>query len=206
MRLTTLSDAVSSHTGEFLCERINASEQTRLVPFRHVVTPPEGCVVPDVGRLRDFYDTFGSVTLYVDEDSGDAAVYIASPREWSLLEGRFAMWIEDIDDDERSEYLPDWIDDRIVIGEEPRTGNYLLVPTRGDRTGRIFTFDHDGFEFSDEAGDVVEFVSKLLVPDNSKLVEMASHMRFCDFEKDPMKQWWIRELTDNRGHRATTSA
>jgi len=112
------------------------------------------------------------------------------------------MWIEGVEEND----LPDWIGERLVVGEEPGTGNYLLMPTAGDHVGHIFTFDHDGFEFTEEASDILEFVSKLLVPDNCKVVEMASHMRFCDFELEPAIQWWIRDFRDNRGHHVTTSA
>jgi hypothetical protein len=64
-------------------------------------------------------------------------------------------------------------------------------------------FDHDGFEFSEEAADLVEFVRIMLAPTDRLLTEIASHMRFID--GDPMIQWWIRELRDNRGNLATTS-
>ncbi len=98
-----------------------------------------------------------------------------------------------MDEDERLEILPDWIDTCLVIGETPHSGNYILVVTKGPAAGRVFEFDHDGYEFIDQA-DVIEYVEKLLKPDGIKLTDIASHMRFI--EDDPMGQWWIRELRE----------
>lgn len=204
MKQAPLATKVATHSGRFLCEQIRAREQTKTVEFHHAIEPPKDVDVPDIGRLRDFYDTFGSVTFYVDPESGEAAKRIAPPGEWDELETALYLWFEGMGDDEREEYLPDWIDSCLVIGEEPRTGNYLLMPTSGEDVGKVFLFDHDGCEFPELAGDVIEYVEKLLEPDNRLLVEIATHMRFI--VGDPNVQWWIRDMHDNRGNTATTSA
>lgn len=205
MKLFDLESAVRQHAGEFVCERIHDTTQTKTVRFTHVLTPPIGSGdIPEVGRLRDVYDTFGSILFYYDEKSGDAGKYIAARSEWAELHGHFSEWIEHLDDDERSEILPDWIDGCLVIGETPHSGNYILVPTSGPDSGRVFEFEHDGFEFIEEGKDVVEYIEKLLKPDSSVLTEIASHMRFI--EGDPMIQWWIRELRDNQGQVVRTKA
>ncbi len=77
--------------------------------------------------------------------------------------------------------VPDWIETCLAIGETPCFGNYISVATEGAAAGRVFEFDHDGFEFSEA--------------DGLRLVKFASHMRFID--EDPMVQWWIRELRDH---------
>jgi len=200
-----LESAVRNHAGQLFCERIHAPSETKVVDFRHVVDSPAPVEqLPSVGRLVDFYDTFGSVIFYFDERSGDAAMHIASPSAWGELADEFGEWLTSLSEQERAEVLPGWIDQCLVIGEEPQTGNYILMPTSGDSVGRVFLFDHDGFDFVDKAADVVAFVERLLAPDDSLLNEMASHLRFI--EGDSAIQWWIRELRDNRGNVARTTA
>lgn len=205
MKLNALENDVRGHAGEFVCERIHDGNETKIVTFWHVVTPvSQSNELPEIGRLRDFYDTFGSVVFYHDKKSGDAAKHIAPTSEWAELHDLFNHWIEGLTEEERSEIVPDWIDACLVIGETPRSGNYILMATEGSLAGRIFEFDHDGFEFTHEANDLVEYVEKILKPDGTKLTDIASHMRFV--EGDPAVQWGIRELRDNRGHIATTHA
>ena len=204
MRLADLEQAVLSHKGTFVCERINKAEETRVVDFKHEVRPiVGGAPIPTLPGLVDFYDTFGSITFYLDTKSGDAAVYVADPSEWAQLHSHFSSWIDDLDEEERIEVLPDWIDGALVIGEEPHTGNYLLTPTNGSKAGVVFLFDHDGFEFTEEAATLVQYVEKLLDPGDRELTMMASHMRFA--EGDRSVQWWIRELKDTRGNVARTT-
>ena len=188
-----------------MCERIHDETKiSKVVRFIHVVdSPGEHIGVPIVGRLKDFYETFGSILFYHDEKSGDAGRYLAHPAEWDELHSAFSGWIDDLNESERREYVPEWIDTCFVIGETPQSGNYILIPTEGPAAGHVFEFDHDGFEFTDKARDVVEYVEKLLKPDSSTLTEMASHMRFV--EDDPMVQWWIRELRDNGGRIVSTN-
>ena len=191
--------AVRQHAGTFLCEEIHKERNTKTVEFRHVVTAPTGIVgVPDVGDLREFYSTFGSILFYQDARSGDAGKYIAPTSAWPELREYFSDWLDDLDDDEREEILPEWLETALVIGETPQSGNYILVATQGREAGYVFEFDHDGFEFVEEAHSISQYIERLLKPDGSKLTEIASHMRFI--EGDPMVQWWIRELKDNRGH------
>ena len=199
MKLYELAKTISEHSGEFLCEQIHDENQTRVIYFRHIVTPAEDSQeLPTVGRLRDFYETFGSVLFYFDEQSGDAGKYIAPTSEWDELQDNFNDWFDDLEEEERSEILPDWIDDCLVIGETPHSGNYILMVAKGAVAGQIFEFEHDGFEFLPQANDLVEYVEKLLKPDAVTLTEIASHMRFA--EGDRMIQWWIKELRDNRGN------
>ena len=205
MKLIDLEKAVREHAGEFLCERTNDRKRTKLIQFAHVVCSPlASCALPAIGRLQDFYDTFGSVVFYSDEKSGDAAKHLAPTSEWATLHEYFYGWIENLSDSERQEIVPDWIETCLVIGETPYSGNYILMATEGHSAGRVFEFDHDGFEFEEVAQDLIEYVEKLLKPDVPTLVEFASHMRFI--EGDPMVQWWIRELRDNQGHIVTTVA
>ncbi len=199
MTFKELEIAVRQHTGEFLCEEINNEQNTKVVRFSHIVTEPiELNVVPNVGDLREFYSTFGSILFYHDNRSGDASKYLAPTSNWNELHEYFSGWLEGLDEDDREEVLPDWVETAVVIGETPHSGNYILVPTEGAEAGHVFEFDHDGFEFHYEAENLAEYIEHLLQPNGSKLTEIASHMRFI--EDDAIAQWWIRELKDNRGH------
>lgn len=203
MNATELRAAIDAHAGHFLCRPINRSDDAKTIPFRHLVTPPAGIDgVPDVGRLREFCAAIGSVTFYRDEESGDAARYLAPPGLWSELDEEFSAWIDDLGDEERGDYLPAWIDARIVVGATPHSGNYILVAGNGPEAGRVHEFDHDGFEFREVAADIIEYAAKMLEPDGARLTDFASHMRFIT--DDPMRQWWILEMTDNRGRCVST--
>lgn len=203
LKLGLLEALVRAHSGQFHCERIRHSDEKKVVNFRHKASmPTPHKPLPEIGRLGDFYDTFGSVILYVDEESGDAARQIAGPHAWSELYSQFNDWFDSSSGEELEELAPKWIKQCLAIGEVPRTGNYLLMPVSGDVAGHVFLFDHDGFEFTDCADDLVEFVEKMLAPNDELLLDMATHMRFID--GDDSIQWWIRELRDNRGNVART--
>lgn len=205
MKLYNLQKAIDAHSGIFHCIKIHDDTVTKDVKFCHKYEPP----VPlnndiPIEKLKDFYETFANLLLYHDPLSGDAAFYIASPDQWALLEGYFRPWLEDLDDEEK-EFLPYWIDNCIVIGEIPQSGNYLLMPIAGEKRGFVFEFEHDGFEFIEWASDIETFVYQLLDPDSSTLTKMASHMTFIESE-DYTNQWWIAEMQDTRGNIIRTNS
>ena len=204
MTLPDLHRAIAEHTGTFSCERINKPQETKTVNFQHHIQPPAAldAPLPEVGQLPAFYATMGGVLLYHDADSGDAARYIAPPAEWAELHEAFSGWIEHLGDEEREEILPDWIDHCLVIGETPHSGNYILMATDGECAGQVFEFDHDGYEFTHSANDLVAYVEGMLHLSSETLANFASHMRFID--KSNGAQWWILEMNDNRGQRVRT--
>jgi hypothetical protein len=176
---------------------------TKTCVFRHVYTSPGVYEqIPVAGKLKDFYETFGSLHLYHHAPSDCSAIYIGEPKEWAEFADRFAGWVDILDEYERAELLPEWIDNCVVIGEVPYSGNYLLMPTLGEHAGYIFEFEHDGFEFIEEAQDIEAYIEAMLNPDGARLVNMAGHMRFI--EEDPLDQWWILDMKDNRGGFVTT--
>lgn len=204
MNAAELKRAVLDHSGTFLCSRIHQKSETKLVSWKHRVTAPTDSErVPNIGKLREFYGSFGSIVFYVDDRSGDAARYIAPVGAWAQLHAAFTDWTRDLGEDEREDYLPDWVDSCLVIGEEPQTGNYILVPTVGEDVGAIYHFEHDGFEFNRHANDLLQYVQKLLDLSNRDLAYVATHMRFVE-GVDHTVQWWIEELRDNRGNVART--
>lgn len=203
MRLPDLELAVTTHAGDFHCSRIHGAGEIKVVRFRHRIEVPMSAEsLPATGRLVDFFDTFGGAVFYWDEKSGDAAVFIAAPSEWSALRSSFMQGFESLSEKERQECLPHWIETCLVIGEMPRSGNYVLMATEGDAAGHVFEFDHDGFEFSQRAGDLVDYTYRLLALDTQRLTDFASHLRFI--EGDWRTQWWIEELRDNRGNIVAT--
>jgi hypothetical protein len=190
--LESLRAAVQSHAGVFLCSEIHRHENTKTVAFRHLDVPPNPNVeVPDVPGLRDFYDTFAELTLYVDERSGDAAFFIGSPSQWLELDSDFRPWLDGVEEEEADDYLPDWIETCIVVGEVPRSGNYLLIPTAGPEAGKVF-------EFVELGKDLAGFVAQELDLDTQRLTAIASHLRFI--APGESRQWWIDKLEDNRGN------
>jgi hypothetical protein len=195
-------DKITSHSGQFLCVEIGHEVNQKLVSFRHLGTEPDGAFIPDVPGLRAFYATFSSLLLFNEPESDESAFYIATPNQWQQLDEIFEPWIADVAEDEIEEYLPSWIDSRLVIGEIPASGNFLMVPTIGDDAGKVFEFEHDGFEFIERGWNLLDFVEKALNPDSSTLTAMASHLRFMTEESST--QWWIKELRDNRGRIVST--
>lgn len=204
MTPSELHRAVHEHRGTLLCSRIRDPSQTKTVEFRHETTlAGELGDIPDIGRLREFYAVFGSITFYLDDKSGDAARYIAPPSEWATLHDHFSGWLDELDDEEDDEYIPYWVKTCLVIGEEPRSGGYILMPTVGDEAGAVYHFEHDGFEFERQADDLLQYAASLLDLDDAGVAHIACHMRFIDGEDDGV-QWWIEELRDNRGNVART--
>ena len=198
MIANSLEQRVRSHCGEFLCEQIGNKSVTKSVQFSHIITPPNATQdVPEIGDLKKIYSVFGSLTLYHDVESDEAAFYVAPPSEWRQLNRDFSGWIEGLDEEEEEELLPPWLESRIVFGEIPRTGNYILMATTGAGAGSVFEFEHDGFEFIELAPSLASFIEEALCPSASELLGMASHMRFIT--GDSGVQWWITELRDNEG-------
>ena len=205
MKLVELEKLVNKHSGEFFCTQIHNESATKLVPFKHIYDPPRALnEVLDIEKLNEFYETFGNLLMYFDEKSGDAALYIASPDQWVSLHSYFGDWLEGLEEDERDELLPEWIDNCLVIGEIPHSGNYILMPKSGEKTGYVYEFEHDGFEFIELAKDIEEYIKTMLNLNSSGLTNIASHMRFI--VDSPEVQWWIKELRDNTGNVVNTEA
>lgn len=103
----------------------------------------------------------------------------------------------------RNDSLPDWVDDCLVVGEEPDTGNFLVVPRTGDAAGRVFTFAHDEFSFTESASCLRDFVAKQIELNDSVLTDIATVLRLPDV--GGTDQWWIRSAVDNRRRRARSA-
>jgi hypothetical protein len=151
--------------------------------------------IPSVPQLAELYSRHGSIRLYCDTIANpswgghSSAFYIAHPDQWEDLAADFGEWLVDLDEDERTELLPEWIDDCVVIGEVPNSGNYFLVPLAGSETGSVFEFEHDGFEFIRQADSIAGFIGKICTVTDALLREIAGHTRYCDGKSDI--QWLV---------------
>jgi hypothetical protein len=175
-------DAVS---GIFTASIVHHTEP----PLGQVQLDQLGRLFGDIPQLTELYGRFGSVRLYVDSTGGDSAYYIATPDEWHGLKKHFEDWLEIVDDDE--DRLPTWLDEYLVIGEVPASGNYYIVPTKGEELGKVFHFDHDGFEFTEVGVDISAFLEHISTVDEALIREIRSHTRYSD--GDTEIQWLARE-------------
>lgn len=199
MDFKDLKQKIENHTGVFECVPRGDEPGRKEFTFEHIIeVPSEIKNIPDVGGLREFYLTFGSLRLYLHSPSGDSAYYIARTEEWDVLSGHFQNWCHMLEEEERNELIPAWVDTAVAVGEIPSSGNYLLVATKGSESGCIYEFEHDGFEFLKLSKNIAEFLQMALAPTSRTLTNMASHMTFI--QNDPMEQWWIKEMRDNKGH------
>ena len=167
--------------------------------IKHVVQPPAPASVlavllkrlRAVPQLAAFYERYGSVRLYCDTVGSDSAFYIADPDDWASLKIGFRTWLELLSPDEEEELLPDWVDNYIVIGEVPYSGNYFLVPLSGEVTGHVFEFEHDGFEFIDRGKNFDAFLDYVSTVNASLIEDILCHTRYSDGETET--QWLAQE-------------
>ena len=144
-----------------------------------------------VPELAAFYERYGSVRLYCDTVGSDSAFYIADPDEWSSLKAAFGTWLELLSPDEEEDLLPDWMDNYVVIGEVPLSGNYFLVPLSGDLAGHVFEFEHDGFEFIARGEDFDAFLNYVSTVNADLIEDILCHTRYSDGETET--QWLAQE-------------
>ncbi len=204
--LQGLASAVKSHSGTFECEAIGDPRRTKKVPFRHLTTKPDSAHldIPSLGGLAEFFSVFGEVQLYRVDVSGECAKRIASPAEWPNLKGLLREWLRPYLDSAGGDAVPAWIDDCLVIGEEPRTGNFLVVPCTTVEAGRVFLFSHDDFTFTEVARSITAFVVAQIELTDVVLTDIATVLRIAD--PHSASQWWIRRAVDNRGRIAQSAS
>jgi hypothetical protein len=175
-----------------------------IAQITHETTPPLSkeeiaklkSQLPEVPKLVDLYSSYGSIRLYCDSvfyapwDRYSSAFYIAHPDEWPDLKDYFSGWLDDLSEEEEQEFLPDWIEDYVVIGEIPNSGNYFLVPLQGMEAGCVYEFEHDGFEFIKQADTLTDFIVKLCTVTDSLISEIRGHTRYFDGKTDTQ---WLAE-------------
>jgi hypothetical protein len=187
----------------FICKDLGWPEpslERHVAKINHDVTSPlsaEEIVnlnaqVPNIPQLVALYSKYGSIRLYCDsvfyEPWGrhSSAFYIAHPDEWEELKDSFNDWIVDSDEDD---FLPSWLDNYIVIGEVPNSGNYFLTPTVGEEAGHVYEFEHDGFEFIKRSDDIEGFIAEISTVNEGLIQEISGHTRYFDGKTD--MQWLV---------------
>lgn len=58
--------------------------------------------------------------------------------------------------------LPEWLGDAVVLGEIPSSGNCFLYVYKGEQQGKVFEFEHDGFEFIEAGKDIATFLDYIV--------------------------------------------
>lgn len=168
----------------------------RTVSLTHDVLPPLTgaelnafkAQVGEVPQLVEFYARYGGLNLFRDALGSTFAFRVGHPDQWQNLRAEFQQWIHAFDDgDDELALLPDWRDDVIVFGEIPGSGNYFLTPMHGPEQGKVFEFEHDGFEFIERGADLNAFIDTLCRVDEAGLSTIVGHTRY----RDPQGHQWM---------------
>lgn len=206
MGLDALNKLLSRKDQKFICYPAG-TQQDRHSKFEALIThevsgPLDNTQLNDLEQKIGFHDqlfdllsVYGSVRLYCDTLSESSAYYLVHPSEWDELNSDFNAWLDSLDEKERNELLPEWLDDAIVIGEVPSSGNYFLFPTQGSEKGKVFEFDHDGFEFLEKGKDLNSFMDKICSITEELLSDIRSHTRYSDGKTDT--QWLVQEYVSS---------
>ena len=203
----SLQDLLLRRNQRFVCTDTGWPEpgpERHVAMIRHEVTPPLdetslSALREQIGNIPDllkFYRRWGSARPFCDsvfkEPIGYAsAFFIASPDEWRELKEDFEGWIENLNEDERDEMLPEWIDAYVVVGKIPNSGNYFLVPLKGSEEGKVIEFEHDGFEFIERAASFAGFVDAICTVNEVLLHEILGHTRYHDGKSSV--QWLCKQ-------------
>ncbi len=207
MGLNKLEELLERKNQRFICIPAGAQsgEHTTFTAYiTHEVSPPLASkqlkeLEEKIGyhdQLFKLLSMYGSVRLFCDSLSDNSAYYLAHPDEWSDLYQNFNMWLENLDENERKDFLPGWIENALVIGEIPSSGNYYLFPLSGDERGKVFEFEHDGFEFIEEGKDLYRFIDKISTVNESLINNILSHTRYSDGKTDT--QWLAQRYECDR--------
>ena len=179
----------------FVCVAAGASAEGRdfTTPLDHEASLPLDddsmtelvAIVGDLPATIAFYKTWGSLRLFrgLHERPGigrASAYYIAPPAVWGELRESVDDWWSGLDADQARDILPEWAANCVAVGEIPNSGNYFLMPLAGPDRGKVFEFDHDGFEFIERGADFEDFVNRLASTQAGHLQRISGHTRYSD--------------------------
>ena len=195
MNLNAIKDFLTRDKPRFICTAEGSEgEATYTAWIEHHATDPGAADVALLSEapesLRSFFSEFGSLRLYCDAHSSSSAFYLARPSEWAQLQQEFLNWIRMLSADGQS-MVPDWVEDCVVFGEIPETGNYLIMPRQGPEAGKVYLFDCQAFDFVEEAPDLSAYLLAITTPDEALYEKIRQHTRYSDGET--ATQWLVRE-------------
>jgi hypothetical protein len=149
--------------------------------------------VGNLPELIEFYRRYGFARLFRDTKYTDligyaSAFYIAPPDAWPDLRISFTDWLDGL---EEEEWLPSWLDNYVVIGEIPKSGNSFLLPLAGPEHGKVYEFEHDGMEFIKRGKNLADFLNSISTVTDDLLAKIRGHTRYSDGKTDT--QWMCIE-------------
>jgi hypothetical protein len=204
-----ISDLVAFATASnprFECRaagRANAGAGTWVARLRHELHPratldevdtlKNGFTNPLPQEFIEFYSRHNGARLYIDtvENSWGfhtSGIFVAPIDEWPSLGEHVQEWRDSLD--EAGQMAPAWMQDAIVFGEVPQSGNYFVLAISGEMRGRIVYFNHDGFEFQTYANNLAEFFAKVTDKPAQVLYDLGCYARYFDGKTS---QQWIPE-------------
>lgn len=184
--VASIDRLINSVDQYFICREVEEEIAEVEVPIYHDCT----LALPESERIRLIRDLdlpndfktwlshYSSVDLYCDTESGVPAFRLAAPNEWLSLYREFKIWLEDLDDAEQSELVPDWVTNSIAFGELPTSGNCYLIPLSGSERGAVYEFCNDGFRFERRSQSLNDFVRWVSTPTRELLEYIPPYARY----------------------------
>ena len=147
MDYTALNALLTATGQKFLCRDPHAEPNEATVTFSihhscYASKSPERelGLVEGLSQFADFFQQVDQLWLYCQDDLNNQAFFIGGPDDWPALADDFFAWIDQLDETERIEFLPEWVqrESVLVFAEKPGAATYFLTPRRGPHQGTVF--------------------------------------------------------------------
>lgn len=185
----------------FRCEAAGGAGGEFIVTTKSEILPPAcDSEIQDIkDRLKEhslefieFYRRYGGISFHSECANGASTLCVHPVQNWDRLFSEMAEWFEMVDEDELEESGIDWIENCIVFGEVPNSGNYFLMPLTGSENGKVIYQDHDGFEPEVYANSFNDFLVKFLSQPIEQVERLGCYTRYSDGKNQ--KQWMPVEI------------
>lgn len=155
-------DVIKQPNPRFICQSKANQDERATIPLKHSLnTPASETDLDDLvgmpATLIDFYAKHDGCRLYASHDGETSAVYLATLDDWAVLGEEFLIELENLD----PKQIPEWIDETVVIGEVPESGNVFLISLAEENEGSITYFDKTRASFIPFAKDFESFLKRL---------------------------------------------
>lgn len=180
----------------FECKAAGQSEGTFVVKTKTDVLPPATPESLEILKRRlgdlssqfiEFYENWGGISFHEQTDSGAASLCIHPVENWDDLHSEMSEWFDMVDEEDLEDCGIDWLDNCVVFGEVPQSGNYFVVPLSGQNKGKIIYQDHDGLEPEEYASSFSEFLQKFLTSPVEQIDHLGCYTRYSDNKTE--RQW-----------------